>query len=65
MDARSAASRPLKSLADLPKAYLADAPVPARVRFCVTPLGLNPHLAGLKTLNRLESVLARATKIVQ
>jgi 4-amino-4-deoxychorismate lyase len=48
------------SLAALPKAYLAEAPVPARVRFCVTPLGLNPHLAGLKTLNRLESVLARA-----
>jgi 4-amino-4-deoxychorismate lyase len=32
----------------------------ARVRLCTTPLGLNPSLAGLKTLNRLESVLARA-----
>lgn len=31
-----------------------------RVRLCATPLGLNPRLAGLKTLNRLESVLARA-----
>ncbi len=31
-----------------------------RVRLCTTPLGLNPALAGLKTLNRLESVLARA-----
>ena len=33
---------------------------PVRVRLCATPLGLNPRLAGLKTLNRLESVLARA-----
>jgi 4-amino-4-deoxychorismate lyase len=31
-----------------------------RVRLCATPIGQNPHLAGLKTLNRLESVLARA-----
>ena len=30
-----------------------------RVRVCATPLGSNPALAGLKTLNRLESVLAR------
>jgi 4-amino-4-deoxychorismate lyase len=41
------------------------APVPAgarpvRVRLCRTRLGINPALAGLKTLNRLESVLARA-----
>ena len=43
------------------------APAPARgpdaavqVRLCATPLGANPRLAGLKTLNRLESVLARA-----
>lgn len=33
---------------------------PVRVRLCTTPIGLNPALAGLKTLNRLESVLARA-----
>jgi 4-amino-4-deoxychorismate lyase len=33
---------------------------PARVRMCRTRLGMNPALAGLKTLNRLESVLARA-----
>jgi 4-amino-4-deoxychorismate lyase len=39
---------------------LAAAAIPARVRLCTTPLGLNPRLAGLKTLNRLESVLARA-----
>jgi 4-amino-4-deoxychorismate lyase len=30
------------------------------VRFCAAPLGLNPALAGLKHLNRLEQVLARA-----
>jgi 4-amino-4-deoxychorismate lyase len=29
-------------------------------RFCATRLGLNPALAGLKHLNRLEQVLARA-----
>ncbi len=29
------------------------------VRLCRTPLGLNPALAGLKHLNRLEQVLAR------
>jgi 4-amino-4-deoxychorismate lyase len=44
----------------LPRATLAAAAIPARVRLCATPLGLNPRLAGLKTLNRLESVLARA-----
>jgi 4-amino-4-deoxychorismate lyase len=31
-----------------------------RVRLCATPAGSNSALAGLKTLNRLESVLARA-----
>jgi len=35
-----------------------DAPV--RLRFCRTPLGCNPVLAGLKHLNRLEQVMARA-----
>jgi 4-amino-4-deoxychorismate lyase len=44
----------------LPKTVLADGSTPARVRLCATPLGLNPRLAGIKTLNRLESVLARA-----
>ena len=44
----------------LPRVMLAEAAVAARVRLCATPLGLNPRLAGLKTLNRLESVLARA-----
>jgi len=37
-----------------------DGGTPVRVRLCATPLGRNPALAGLKTLNRLESVLARA-----
>jgi 4-amino-4-deoxychorismate lyase len=36
------------------------ADAPTRVRLCATMLGQNPGLAGLKTLNRLESVLARA-----
>jgi 4-amino-4-deoxychorismate lyase len=31
-----------------------------RVRMCATPVGSNPALAGLKTLNRLDSVLARS-----
>jgi 4-amino-4-deoxychorismate lyase len=48
------------SLHALPRAVLTEGRVPARVRLCATPLGLNPRLAGLKTLNRLESVLARA-----
>jgi len=43
----------------LPRTLLRDGSMPARVRLCATPLGLNPRLAGLKTLNRLESVLAR------
>jgi 4-amino-4-deoxychorismate lyase len=34
--------------------------IPQRVRICATPVGANPALAGLKTLNRLESVLARS-----
>ena len=48
------------ALHGLPKAAAHGAAAPARVRLCETPLGLNPRLAGLKTLNRLESVLARA-----
>jgi 4-amino-4-deoxychorismate lyase len=39
---------------------LARDAAPARVRVCKTTLGLNPDLAGLKTLNRLESVMARS-----
>jgi 4-amino-4-deoxychorismate lyase len=33
---------------------------PVRLRICALRLGINPLLAGLKSLNRLESVLARA-----
>lgn len=33
---------------------------PLRVRECATPVATSPALAGLKTLNRLEQVLARA-----
>ena len=33
---------------------------PVRLRMCATTLAINPRLAGLKTLNRLDSVLARA-----
>ncbi len=36
------------------------APRAVRLRLCATRLGANRALAGLKTLNRLESVLARA-----
>jgi 4-amino-4-deoxychorismate lyase len=31
-----------------------------RIRWCDTPLGLNPRLAGIKHCNRLEQVMARA-----
>jgi 4-amino-4-deoxychorismate lyase len=48
------------SLHSLPKGSLAQSALPVRVRVCSTRLGLNPRLAGLKTLNRLESVMARA-----
>ncbi|MCW8827279.1 MAG: aminodeoxychorismate lyase [Gammaproteobacteria bacterium] len=33
---------------------------PAKLRFCTTPLGCNPALAGVKHLNRLEQIMARA-----
>jgi len=33
---------------------------PVRVRLCTTRIGANPGLAGLKTLGRLESVMARS-----
>jgi 4-amino-4-deoxychorismate lyase len=37
-----------------------DAPLKAaRVRYCATPISRNPVLAGIKTLNRLEQVVAR------
>ncbi|MHB8720175.1 MAG: aminodeoxychorismate lyase [Steroidobacteraceae bacterium] len=43
----------------LPHGLQGRGAAPARLRLCSTRLGLNPRLAGLKTLNRLESVLAR------
>ena len=46
------------SLAPLQHRGAADAPV--TVRICQMRLGHNERLAGLKTLNRLESVLARS-----
>jgi 4-amino-4-deoxychorismate lyase len=48
------------SLHALARGGSADESMPVRLRVCATPLGINPALAGLKTLNRLESVLARA-----
>jgi 4-amino-4-deoxychorismate lyase len=39
-------------------AVLRDTPI--RVRTCVTPVSINPALAGIKHLNRLEQVLARS-----
>lgn len=48
------------SLHALPRAAVAAESIPVRIRWCSTPLGQNPVLAGLKTLNRLESVIARA-----
>jgi 4-amino-4-deoxychorismate lyase len=44
----------------LPQGARTAEPMPVRVRLCSTPLGLNPRLAGLKSLNRLESVMARS-----
>jgi 4-amino-4-deoxychorismate lyase len=36
-----------------------DPEAPVRVRLCRTPVSVNPALAGLKSLNRLDSVQAR------
>jgi len=48
------------ALHPLARGATAAASKAARVRVCMTPLAANPLLAGLKTLNRLESVMARA-----
>jgi len=48
------------SLHFLPPAAAPDVRRAARVRLCKMRLGVNVALSGLKTLNRLESVLARA-----
>jgi 4-amino-4-deoxychorismate lyase len=50
----------IATLHPLPGSMAAEGSRPARLRVCATPLGINPLLAGLKTLNRLESVMARA-----
>jgi 4-amino-4-deoxychorismate lyase len=48
------------TLHSMPQGMLRDGSTPVRVRLCATALGQNPQLAGLKTLNRLESVMARS-----
>lgn len=48
------------STAALPRTLSRLIEQPIRVRICQMRLGTNPRLAGLKTLNRLESVLARS-----
>ncbi|HUE10368.1 MAG TPA: aminodeoxychorismate lyase [Steroidobacteraceae bacterium] len=48
------------SLHALPRSVARAALEPKHLRMCRTQLGTNPALAGLKTLNRLESVVARA-----
>ena len=48
------------SLHALPRVAPADAAKAVRLRLCATHLSTNPSLAGLKTLNRLDAVLARA-----
>ena len=48
------------SLHPLSRSAMQATQTPVRVRMCAMRLGTNAALAGLKTLNRLESVLARA-----
>lgn len=48
------------ALTPLPRASAHTTLNPVRLRICSTRLGTNRRLAGLKTLNRLESVLARS-----
>jgi 4-amino-4-deoxychorismate lyase len=50
----------IATLHALPRATPDDAAKAVRLRVCATRLSTNPSLAGLKTLNRLDSVLARA-----
>lgn len=56
---RQASPRRVVMAWDWPEA-LPAAPAGARVGWCRTRLGRNPRLAGIKHLNRLEQVLARA-----
>jgi len=48
------------TLEPLPPAISAEAAKAVRLRVCTTRLSTSPSLAGLKTLNRLDSVLARS-----
>jgi len=48
------------TLEALPRAISAEAEKAVRLRVCATRLSTTPSLAGLKTLNRLDSVLARS-----
>jgi 4-amino-4-deoxychorismate lyase len=48
------------TLGALPRPISTDAAKAVRLRVCATRLSTNPSLAGLKTLNRLDSVLARS-----
>jgi 4-amino-4-deoxychorismate lyase len=50
----------IATLHALPAVAPADAAMAVRLRVCTTRLGTSPSLAGLKTLNRLDSVLARS-----
>jgi 4-amino-4-deoxychorismate lyase len=48
------------TLEALPRSISAEAAKTVRLRVCATRLSTTPSLAGLKTLNRLDSVLARS-----
>jgi 4-amino-4-deoxychorismate lyase len=50
----------ITTLLAAPPKTSASASSAVRVRLCTTPLSTNRRLAGLKTLNRLDSVLARS-----
>jgi 4-amino-4-deoxychorismate lyase len=50
----------IATLHPLSRDSLAATSHPVRVRLCATPVSTNAALAGLKTLNRLDSVLARS-----
>lgn len=60
--ARPRVPSPTRMVAALPAPGLERAAYErgVRVRWCETALGINPALAGIKHLNRLEQVLARA-----
>jgi 4-amino-4-deoxychorismate lyase len=57
---RPPAGAPSTRIAMLTAAPPEGATRPVKVRICATRLAPQPRLAGLKTLNRLESVLARS-----